>query len=109
MAMTVKNVTLWSTTALATAMLLAGCEPGGSFNREAGAEVDEGRFGNPTMTNMLVHTGRLEATHALRTRFANEVNSTINFAFNSADLSEAARTTLRQQANWIRQFPVFRF
>lgn len=104
------NKTIFLTsTALAASLFLAGCEQGSGFLREAGAEVDEGRFGNPTMTNMMVHTGRLEATHALQNRFATEVDSTINFAFNSAVLTEEAQVTLRQQASWIRQFPEVRF
>lgn len=107
--MAANKTTLLTSTALAASLFLAGCEQGNGFFREAGAEVDEGRFGNPTMTNMMVHTGRLEATHALQNRFAAEVDSTITFAFNSSELSETARATLRQQAIWIRQFPEVRF
>lgn len=80
-----------------------------AFNSELGAEVDEGSFGNPTMNNALLMTGQLEASQALAMRFANEVPSTITFAFNSAELSESARATLRGQAKWIRQFPEVRF
>lgn len=79
------------------------------FNRELGAEVDEGNFGNATMNNTMLMTGQLEASQALATRFASEVPSTITFAFNSAALSESARATLRNQARWIRQFPEVRF
>ena len=100
---------LLTSTALAAVLFLTACEQGSGFYRQAGAEVDEGGFGNPTMTNMLVQTGRLEATHALQNRFAAEVDSTINFAFNSAALTEEAQATLRQQASWIRQFPEVRF
>lgn len=35
--------------------------------------------------------------------------TTVNFAFNSAALDAGARDTLREQANWIRQFPEVRF
>ena len=35
--------------------------------------------------------------------------STVNFAFNSAELDAGARDTLREQARWIRQFPEVRF
>jgi outer membrane protein OmpA-like peptidoglycan-associated protein len=45
----------------------------------------------------------------LAKRFAKEVPSTVNFAFNSAQLDDTARATLREQANWIRQFPEVRF
>ena len=109
MIMAQNKTILLTTTALAAALFLTACEQGSGFYREAGGEVDEGQFGNPTMTNMLVQTGRLEATHALQQRFATEVNSTITFEFNSAVLSETARATLQQQAGWIRQFPEVRF
>ena len=92
---------------LAAAMLLAGCE--NDFLREAGAEVDEGGFGNPNMTNTMLMTGNASATTALAERFAREVPSTITFAFNSATLTPEAQTTLRNQAGWIRQFPEVRF
>ena len=89
-------------------LALASCDVA-KFNRELGSEVDEGNFGNSTMNNTMLMTGQLEATEALANRFANEVPSTITFAFNSAALSESARATLRGQAKWIRQFPEVRF
>lgn len=89
-------------------LALAACDTG-KFNSELGAEIDEGNFGNPTMNNTMLMTGQLEATQALANRFANEVPSTITFAFNSSELSESARATLRHQAKWIRQFPEVRF
>jgi outer membrane protein OmpA-like peptidoglycan-associated protein len=42
-------------------------------------------------------------------RFAEEIPSTVTFAFDSAQLDANARTALREQANWIRQFPEVRF
>lgn len=45
----------------------------------------------------------------LQRRFASEVDTTVNFAFNSAVLDADARATLAQQASWIRQFPEIRF
>lgn len=95
---------------LATVALLAlsGCSVS-EFNSPAGSEVDEGGFGNPTMNNSMLMTGQIEATEALANRFAKEVSPTITFAFNSSDLTESSRATLRQQANWIRQFPEVRF
>jgi outer membrane protein OmpA-like peptidoglycan-associated protein len=57
----------------------------------------------------MLMTGQIEATVALGRRFASEVPTTINFAFNSSQLSDAARATLREQAKWIRQFPEVRF
>lgn len=87
---------------------LASCDAT-AFNRELGAEVDEGNFGNPTMNNGLLMSGKIEASQALAARFAREVPSTITFAFNRSDLTEAAKATLRNQAIWIRQFPEVRF
>jgi outer membrane protein OmpA-like peptidoglycan-associated protein len=90
------------------AMALSGCTDT-DFFREVGSEVDEGGFGNATMNNTMLMTGQIEATVALGRRFASEVPTTINFAFNSSQLSDAARATLREQAKWIRQFPEVRF
>ncbi len=90
-------------------LALAACDPSTFTSREAGSEVDEGGFGNPNMNNQMLMTGQIEATVALGNRFAKEVPTTITFAFNSAELSESARATLRKQAGWIRQFPEVRF
>ncbi len=80
------------------------------FNtREAGAEIDNGYFGNATMNNTQVQTGASSFTINLNRRFANEVNTMVTFPFNSTVLDEQARATLRQQAAWIRQFPEVRF
>lgn len=80
-----------------------------SWDRELGSEVDKGQFGNATMNNTLIQTGELEYTVALAERFAAEVPDTINFAFNSAELSDEARSILKKQADFIRQFPEVRF
>ncbi|WP_431358198.1 OmpA family protein [Thalassococcus arenae] len=101
-------------TGLALAMV-AGCSRLGndpvysSFDREAGALVDIGHFGNATMNNTQLMTGEKQYTYDLSQRFAAEVMTTVNFAFNSAQLDSGARDTLREQANWIRQFPEIRF
>lgn len=79
------------------------------FYREAGALVDTGNFGNATLNNRLVMTGERQYTFDLANRFASEVRSTVNFEFNSARLDGTAQAILRQQANWIRQFPEIRF
>jgi len=92
---------------LAAAVTLSGC--GADFHREAGAQVDEGGFGNPNMNNILVMTGQASSTQALAERFAREVPPTITFAFNSSALTPEAQATLRRQADWIRQFPEIRF
>ncbi len=79
------------------------------FNREAGAEVDEGAFGSPTMNNSLVMMGELDAKVALQGRFYAEVPTTITFAFNSSVITSEAATVLSRQADWIKQFPEVRF
>jgi peptidoglycan-associated lipoprotein len=92
----------------ATALLsLAACGEAGM--RELGADVDKGDFGNSTMNNTLLQTGQISYTVALAERFAAEVPNTINFAFNSAELSDEARAVLAKQADFIRQFPEVRF
>jgi peptidoglycan-associated lipoprotein len=80
-----------------------------SWDSELGAEVDKGQFGNATMNNTLIQSGELEYTVALAERFAAEVPDTINFAFNSSELSDEARSILKKQADFIRQFPEVRF
>jgi len=80
-----------------------------SYFSEAGALVDNGDFGNANMNNHLVMTGEKAYVYDLANRFSQEVMSTVNFAFNSAQLDAGARDTLREQARWIRQFPEVRF
>lgn len=89
-------------------LVLAGCEPGVA-DRQAGAEVDEGRFGNPTAHNRAVMTGQVNYTALLGQRFAAEVPTTVFFDFDSARLDAEAQAILVRQANWIRQFPEVRF
>ena len=76
---------------------------------QAGALVDNGDFGNANMNNHQFMTGEKSYVYDLSNRFANEVLSTVNFAFNSAQLDVGARDTLREQAHWIKQFPEVRF
>ncbi len=91
-------------------LALAACgENSASWDREVGSEVDKGQFGNATMNNTLIQTGQISYTVALAERFNAEVPDTINFAFNSAELSEDARAILKKQADFIRQFPEVRF
>lgn len=80
-----------------------------SFGREAGALLDTGTFGNATMNNTQIMNGEQQYTYDLSQRFASEVLTTVNFAFNSTQLDAGARDTLREQAMWIRQFPEVRF
>jgi outer membrane protein OmpA-like peptidoglycan-associated protein len=90
------------------ALALTGCDRIRNVG-EAGSFLDEGGFGDPTMNNVLVMTGQRSYVEELSTRFAQEVPTTINFAFNSAALDSQARAVLRQQAQWILQFPEVRF
>ena len=87
---------------------LAACDQT-RFLSEAGSEVDEGGFGNPTMMNGMAMMNEGDATMAVARRFDSEVPTTINFAFNRSELSPAAITVLKRQADWIRQFPEVRF
>ena len=80
-----------------------------AFTREAGAEVNEGNFGNPTRMNAMAMAGEGDARQMLDSRFASEVNTTITFAFNRSDLTPEAMTILSRQATWIKQFPEVRF
>ncbi|MCF8510582.1 MAG: OmpA family protein [Rhodobacteraceae bacterium] len=101
-----------SKTALMAGVALIGltaCNDPGFVSREAGYLVDEGGFGNATMQNTMVMMGEWDATMALGNRFAQEVPTTINFAFNSSQLTDEARAVLKQQASFIRQFPEVRF
>lgn len=79
------------------------------FYREAGSTVDNGSFGEATNNNIAMMNGERQYTVNLANRFASEVTSTVTFAFNSAQLDADAQAILRQQANWIRQFPEIRF
>jgi outer membrane protein OmpA-like peptidoglycan-associated protein len=92
---------------------LAGCSKETnvlrSFYTEAGSEIETRDFGNSTMQNKLTQTGERSYAIDLTRRFAADVPSTVNFAFNSAVLDGPAQEALRQQADWIRQFPEVRF
>ena len=47
--------------ALPVVTALASCGPGtgGDWNREAGAQISDTGFGNPTTNNLLYHSGQL--------------------------------------------------
>ncbi|MDQ2064889.1 OmpA family protein [Xinfangfangia sp. CPCC 101601] len=91
-------------------LTLAACgESTTSFDRELGAGVDGGQFGNATMHNTLLQSGEMEYTVALAQRFSNEVPDTVTFAFNRAELTAETMAILDKQANFIRQFPEVRF
>lgn len=80
-----------------------------NWNAEAGSQIDEGNFGNPTMNNTLIQTGDLQYAAVLNERFQGEVPTMITFEFDSATLDAEARAILQRQADWIKQFPEVRF
>lgn len=94
--------------------LITACAPTddlvySQFHRPAGAAMNNGDFGTSIQNNTLIQTGQRQYTFDLANRFSSEVMTTVNFAFNSAQLDAGARETLREQAQWIRQFPEVRF
>lgn len=95
---------------LATAgsgVFLTAC--GDIMNRTAGSQVDEGGFGNATFNNLQVQTGQAQAKTTLGRRFADAVPTMVNFAFGSAEIDAAGAAVIRQQADFMRQFPELRF
>ncbi|MCG7518728.1 OmpA family protein [Ruegeria sp. Ofav3-42] len=88
---------------LGLSVAVAGC------TREAGYEVDQGAFGNATLNNIQVMNGELTYAQILGQRFAAEVPTQINFAFDSTNLDATAQRILLRQAAWIKQFPEARF
>lgn len=80
-----------------------------SFFMEAGAFADSPDFGNATMNNTLVQSGERDYAVDLNRRFSADIPTTINFEFNSAVIDGTAQSILRQQADFIRQFPEVRF
>ena len=61
------------------------------------------------MNNTLIQNGERNYATSLNARFADAVPTMVNFAFDSAALDENARAVLREQADFIRQFPEVRF
>ena len=102
------------------ALLLGGCTTAGDavnrgftkLNWEAGAEVDEGNFGNPTTNNTYVQAAYRDQNGLLldlARRFEKDVPTMINFEFNSARIDQEAKDVLIRQADWIKQFPEIKF
>ncbi|WP_372603763.1 OmpA family protein [Actibacterium sp.] len=102
------KIALLSATAL---LALGACTPGNviDFYSPAGEALDTKDFGQATMNNVQVMTGERTAIINLSRRFADEVPSTVNFEFNKSDLDVAAQEALRQQAEWIAQYPQVTF
>ncbi|MBB3984647.1 OmpA family protein [Sagittula sp. NFXS13] len=96
---------------MAMGLLVSGCSSSTQssmvegFRSDVGASVDTGAFGNATMNNHQYMTGEKTYVYELSQRFASEVMTTVNFAFNSSVLDQGGVDTLREQARWIRQFP----
>ncbi|MEM9708055.1 MAG: OmpA family protein [Pseudomonadota bacterium] len=98
--------------AAGSALALSACGDanlGSPFYNEAGAFIDEGGFGNPTMNNTLIQNGERTFAANLNARFTDLVPTMVNFDFDSAVLDEEARSVLNRQADFIRQFPEVRF
>ena len=93
----------------AAALALTACSDTSSFNGEAGAFIDEGGFGNPTMNNTQIQNGDITFLASLNQRFTSEVPTMVTFEFDRAVLDADAKAVLRDQADWIRQFPEIRF
>ena len=92
----------------ASLLALAACDTA-AFNSEIGSNLDEGGFGNPTMNNILVMSGQRDYHVNLANRFASEVPSTVNFAFNSTVLDAEATAALARQARTsAREFELLR-
>lgn len=81
----------------------------GFFNGQAGILIDGSPQGAVTMNNTRIMTGEKRFAIDLSNRFAAAVTNTVNFAFNSAQLDPQSRAILREQANFIRQYPEVRF
>ncbi len=95
----------------AVALALSACSPSSvvDFYSPAGDSLDDGDFGNSTRNNLLVQTGQANAAINLTRKFASDVPSTVNFAFNSAVLDQEARIALDQQAAWINEYSLATF
>ena len=80
-----------------------------SWTQEAGGYLDNGTFGNATLNNTMIQNGELSYAISMNERFAAEVDTMVNFEFNSAILDGPARATIKKQAEYIAQFPEVRF
>ncbi len=99
---------------LITATALSGCKQYASelarqLDREVGSNSSEATFGTAVAQNSALNRGAEGYRLDLDRRFAAEVNTMVNFEFNSANLDAVAQSTLREQASFIRQFPEVRF
>jgi outer membrane protein OmpA-like peptidoglycan-associated protein len=104
--------TLKLTLAATSLLALSACSDQklfSSWHQEAGSYLDNGTFGNATLNNTLVQNGQLSYAINLNERFSAEVDTTVNFEFNSAILDGPAREKIKKQAHYIAQFPEIRY
>ncbi|MEM7241030.1 MAG: OmpA family protein [Pseudomonadota bacterium] len=101
---------------IASSTILLGCtiesdRITATLATEAGKSVQARTFGDSTAHNIAVMNGDLlrEMAANLTRLFASEAPATINFAFNSSQLDETARSNLRAQAEWIKRHPNITF
>ncbi|MCV2893053.1 OmpA family protein [Lentibacter sp. XHP0401] len=107
-----KRIARNSLIALAACTALTACTNNPAmmrFESESGLLLQGQDFGNSTMNNTQIMSGEKSYAIDLANRFAAEVITTVHFAFNSAQLDAGAQDALREQANWIRQFPEITF
>ena len=86
-------------------VVLAGC---GRDNNMIRPDDVLPNFGTSTATNSAIQIGYAvsgPSFEALSGRFAAQVQDTINFEFNSSDLTPQAQLILEQQAAWLRRTP----
>lgn len=104
----------------ASVLALSACSPinntlnkgFSTLNWEAGKELNEGNFGNPSLNNTIVqaaYSGQNGLLLDLSRKFEKDVPPMINFEFNSSRLDATSRKILTEQANWIKQFPEIKF
>lgn len=91
------------------AIAVAGCDKAAVTPGHIGPHTGLPEFGTATANNIAVHSGQANHRINLANRFANDVQSTVTFPFNSAQLTAQAQATLRGQADWIKRFPEVRF
>ena len=107
-----KRITRNALVALAACTALTACSNNPAmmrFESEAGVLLGGQDFGHATMNNTQIMSGEKSYAIDLANRFAAEVITTVHFAFNSSQLDAGAQDALREQANWIRQFPEITF
>lgn len=100
--------TMLKMTAAASVLLaVSGC-----MMEPAGKMANEQSFANATTDNQIMQVAYLEPGEMLQLledRFREEVPTMINFAFDESTLDGEAMGVLRQQAEWIKRWPMVRF